>query len=149
MFFLQFITKPEFLWLITAIILFAVEATTVNLTTIWFGFGALIAMVVSAFGGSLELQIIFFVAATILLLIFTRPLAVKYIRKTSTNIDGLVGKQAIVTEKIDNLAGTGQVKIEGSIWTARSENGFIIDEREVVEIVSISGVKLIVKMKGL
>ena len=95
------------------------------------------------------MQIIFFVAATVILLIFTRPLAVKYIRKTSTNIDGLVGKQAIVTEKIDNLVGTGQVKIDGNVWTARSENGFIIDEREVVEIVKISGVKLIVKMKGM
>ena len=106
-------------------------------------------MVISAIGGSIQLQIIFFVAATVILLIFTRPLAVKYIRKTSTNIDGLVGKQAIVTEKIDNLVGTGQVKIDGNVWTARSENGFIIDEREVVEIVKISGVKLIVKMKGM
>ena len=71
------------------------------------------------------------------------------IKKTSTNVDTLIGKQAIVTEKIDNLAGTGQVKIDGNLWTARSEGGFIIAEREVVEIVKISGVKLIVKMKGL
>lgn len=144
-----FFAKPEFLWLIIAIILFAVEALTVNLTTIWFGFGALAAMVVSALGGALQFQIIFFVALTVILLIFTRPLAIKYIRKTSTNIDRLVGKQAIVIEKIDNLAGTGQVKIDGNVWTARSEHGFIIAEREVVEIVEISGVKLIVKMKGM
>ena len=146
---MDFFAKPEFLWLIIAIILFAVEALTVNLTTIWFGFGALAAMVVSAIGGALQFQIIFFVALTVILLIFTRPLAIKYIRKTSTNIDRLVGKQAIVIEKIDNLAGTGQVKIDGNVWTARSEHGFIIAEREVVEIVEISGVKLIVKMKGM
>lgn len=146
---MDFLTKPEFLWLIVAIILFAVEALTVNLTTIWFGFGAIIAMVVASLGGSTQLQIIFFVVATIILLLFTRPLAVKYLKKTATNIDGLVGKQAIVTEKIDNLAGTGQVKIDGNVWSARSESGFIISEREVVEIVKISGVKLIVKMKGM
>lgn len=143
------LSSPEFIWLIIAIVLFAIEAVTVNLTTIWFGFGALIAMVAAALGGSTNLQIILFVAATVILLIFTRPLAVKYIKKTSTNIDTLIGKQAIVTEKIDNLAGTGQVKIDGNLWTARSEGGFIIDEREVVEIIKISGVKLIVKMKGM
>ncbi len=146
---MDFLTNSEFLWLVIAIVLFAVEALTVNLTTIWFGFGAIAAMVVSALGGSSSLQIIFFVVATVVLLIFTRPLAVKYIRKTSTNIDSLVGKQAIVIEKIDNLAGTGQVKIDGNVWSARSEHGFIISEREVVEIVEISGVKLIVKMKGM
>ena len=146
---MDFIAKPEFLWLIIAIILFTVEALTVNLTTIWFGFGAIIAMVVAALGGSTSLQIIFFVAGAVILLIFTRPLAVKYIRKTSTNIDTLIGKQAIVIEKIDNLAGTGQVKIDGNVWSARSELGLIISEREVVEVVEISGVKLIVKMKGM
>ena len=146
---MAFLAKPEFAWLIIAVVLFAIEAVTVNLTTIWFGFGALVAMVTAALGGPTNLQIILFVAITLILLIFTRPLAVKYIKKTSTNIDTLIGKQAIVTEKIDNLAGTGQVKIDGNLWTARSEGGFIINEREVVDIVSISGVKLIVKMKGL
>ena len=146
---MNFLAKPEFIWLIVAIVLFAVEALTVNLTTIWFGFGAIIAMATASLGGSTQLQIIFFVAATIILLLFTRPLAVKYLKKTTTNIDGLVGKQAIVTQKIDNLAGTGQVKIDGNVWTARSEIGFIIEEREVVEIVKISGVKLIVKKKGM
>ena len=123
---MDFLAKPEFLWLIIAVILFAIEAVTINLTTIWFGFGALIAMVTAALGGSTNLQIILFVFSTLILLIFTRPIAVKYIKKTSTNIDTLIGKQAIVTEKIDNLAGTGQVKIDGNVWTARSEGGFII-----------------------
>lgn len=146
---MAFLAKPEFMWLIIAVILFAIEAVTVNLTTIWFGFGALVAMVTAALGGATNIQIILFIALTLVLLIFTRPFAVKYIKKTSTNVDTLIGKQAIVTEKIDNLAGTGQVKIDGNLWTARSESGFIIAEREVVEIVKISGVKLIVKMKGM
>ena len=146
---MEFVTKPEFIWLIIAIALFAIEAITVNLTTIWFGFGTLIAMVTAALGGTTQLQIILFVVATVILLFFTRPIAIKYLKKTSTNVDTLIGKQAIVTEKIDNLAGTGQVKIDGNVWTARSEGGFIIAEREVVEVISISGVKLIVKMKGM
>ena len=146
---MAFLTKPEFMWLIIAVVLFAIEAVTVNLTTIWFGFGALVAMVTAALGGATNVQIILFVAVTLVRLIFTRSFAVKYIKKTSTNVDTLIGKQAIVTEKIDNLAGTGQVKIDGNLWTARSESGFIIAEREVVEIVKISGVKLIVKMKGM
>lgn len=146
---MQLFTKPEFVWLIIAIVIFAVEALTVNLTTIWFGLGAIVAMIFAAFGASTQIQIIAFAVATVILLIFTRPIAVKYIKKTSTNVDTLIGKSAIVTEKIDNLKGTGQVKIDGNIWTARSENDFIIEEREVVEICRISGVKLIVKMKGM
>ncbi|MFA7636994.1 MAG: NfeD family protein [Monoglobales bacterium] len=146
---MDFLAKPEFLWLIITIVLFTIEALTVNLTTIWFGFGAIVAMVAASLGGSMQFQVVLFILTTIVLLIFTRPLAVKYIKKTSTNIDGLVGKQAIVTERIDNLAGTGQVKIDGNVWSARSENGFIIEEREVVDIIKISGVKLIVKMKGM
>lgn len=146
---MQLFTKPEFIWLIIAIVIFAIEALTVNLTTIWFGLGAIVAMIFAAFGASSQFQIIVFAVATVILLIFTRPIAVKYIKKTSTNIDTLIGKSAIVTEKIDNLKGTGQVKIDGNVWTARSENDFIIEEREVVEICRISGVKLIVKMKGM
>ena len=146
---MDFITKPEFVWLIIAIVIFAIEALTVNLTTLWFGLSAIIAMIFAAFGASSQLQIIVFAATTVILLIFTRPIAVKYIKKTSTNVDTLIGKSAIVTEKIDNLKGTGQVKIDGNFWTARSENDFIIEEREVVEICRISGVKLIVKKKGM
>lgn len=144
-----FFAKPEFIWLIVAIIIFAIESLTVNLTTIWFGLGAIAAMIFAAFGASIPVQIIVFAVVAVVLLIFTRPIAVKYIKKTSTNVDTLIGKYAIVTEKIDNLNGTGQVKIDGNVWTARSENDFIIKEREVVEICRISGVKLIVKMKGM
>ena len=142
-------SKPEFAWLFAAIIIFAIEALTVNLTTLWFGFGAIIAMVVASLGGSITLQIILFIGSTIIFLLFVRPFAAKYMKKNLVNTKFLIGEQAIVVEKIDNYKDTGKVKLNGTFWIARAESGFVIEEREVVEVVGVSGNRLIVKIKGM
>ena len=83
-----------------------------------------------------------------ILLIFTRPFAVKYINqnRVKTNADSLIGETAVVTEAIDNLAGAGQVRVNGQIWTARSsEEDREIPEGTRVRILEISGVKLMVE----
>ena len=84
--------------------------------------------------------------ASILLWIFTRPIAMKYLNlgKEKTNIDSLVGQQAIVTETINNLESLGHAKINGLEWTARSADNTIIEAGSVVIVKEISGVKLIV-----
>ena len=135
-------------WLISMIVLFIVEAATVNLMTIWFAFGALAALVVSLLGGELWLQIVAFILVTILTLIPTRKLAKKYFGKNrhqATNADVVIGKDCAVTEDIDNLFATGTVKCMGKEWTARSENGKKIAIGETVTAVAIEGVKLIVR----
>ena len=135
-------------WLGFMVVLLLIEIATMGLTTIWFAGGAFAAFIVSLTGGQLWLQVVVFLGVSILLLIFTRPLAVHYINKNAvrTNADSLIGQTGIVTEEISNLEGRGQVQIQGQIWTARSEkDGNQILEGEKVVVEKISGVKLIVR----
>jgi membrane protein implicated in regulation of membrane protease activity len=65
--------------------------------------------------------------------------------KTRTNADSLIGQEAVVTEKIDNIKSTGAAQVNGQIWTARSVNpAHVIEKDEIVMIRAIEGVKLIV-----
>lgn len=137
-------------WLIAMIALFIVEAATVNLVTLWFAFGALAALATSLLGGELWLQIVIFIAVTIITLIPTRKLAKKYFSKNhhqATNSDMVIGKDCSVVEDIDNLLSTGAVKCMGREWTARSESGEKMTAGETVTAVAIEGVKLIVRKK--
>ncbi|MBP5222301.1 MAG: NfeD family protein [Lachnospiraceae bacterium] len=133
-------------WIAILIISIVVELITLGLTSIWFAGGALIALIAAAVGGPLWLQIISFVVVSLLLLIFTRPVALKYFNKdrVRTNVESLVGKQAVVLSKVDNLQGTGQVSVGGQEWSARSaDDGQVLEQGDVVSVVAISGVKLI------
>lgn len=137
-------------WLLLFILLLVVEFLTMGLTTIWFAGGAVAAMVVNMLGGNIWMQMIVFLAVSLLLLIFTRPFAVRYINRgrVDTNIDKLIGAEAVVTESINNLESTGKVQVNGLEWTARSkEADALIENGTTVEILSIEGVKLIVKEK--
>ena len=87
---------------------------------------------------------------SIVLLIFTRPIAVKYFNKdrVKTNAESIVGSQAVVTSLIDNLSSTGQVRVNGMEWTARSTDDNVnFSEGNVVTVVAINGVKLIVEQR--
>lgn len=136
------------IWLALLVIFLGIELATLGLTTIWFAGGALAAFLAAMFGLELKLQILLFAAVAAILLIFTRPFAVKYVNKnrTKTNADSLIGENAVVTEEIDNLAGTGQAQIRGQIWTARAKEEMRkIPCGTTVKIQKISGVKLIVE----
>ena len=135
------------LWLVVLIVSIVVEVISLGLTSIWFAGGALVAAVVAAVGAPLWLQILLFVAVTLLLLVFTRPIAVKYFNKerVRTNVESLIGRQAIVISEIDNMQGIGQVTVGGQEWSARSfEEGKQIPVGAVVRVTAVSGVKLIV-----
>lgn len=135
-------------WLVVLVLSIVIEIATLGLTTIWFAGGALLAVIAAALGLPLVVQIVLFFAASLLLLYFTRPIAVKYFNKdrVKTNAESLVGKQAIVISEIDNLQGIGQVTVAGMEWSARTvEDGKSIPVGGVVNIVAINGVKLIVE----
>lgn len=128
--------------------LLAIEIFTLGLTTIWFAAGALVAVVAALAGFNLGIQIGAFVVVSVVLLFFTRPVAVRYLnsRTTKTNAEALVGKSARVTIDINNLKGEGQVVISGLEWTARSSvDTATFKQDEYVTIVGIEGVKLIVE----
>ena len=134
-------------WLIAIALLLLVEFATSALTTIWFAGGALIALLCAVMGGPVWLQAALFVAGSVILLVLTRPLAVRFMSKdkTRTNADSLIGKEAVVTERIDNLQSTGAAQVNGQIWTARSVNpAHVIEKDGIVMIRAIEGVKLIV-----
>lgn len=137
-------------WLIAMIALFVIEAATVNLVTLWFAFGALGALITSLLHGQLWLQVVVFIAVTVITLIPTRKLAKKYFSKShhqATNSDMVIGKDCTVTEEINNLLATGAVKCLGKEWSARSESGEKIAVGETVTAIAIEGVKLIVRLK--
>lgn len=138
------------IWLIIFVACIIIEIISLGLTTIWFAGGALIAAVAAALGIPLWMQIVLFILVSLILLYFTRPIAVKYFNKdrVKTNAESLVGKQAIVISEIDNLQGIGQVTVEGKEWTARTvTDGVALPAGSVVIIRAISGVKLMVEEK--
>ena len=135
-------------WLAVMIILIVLEIITVGLTTIWFAGGALVAMFVSALGGGTILQIAVFLVVSFVLVIFTRPWAMKYIKTNhvKTNYEGIIGKVVRITQDVDNLNGTGCAVVNGQEWTVRATE----DEKKIaagtlVKVVNLSGVKLIVE----
>lgn len=136
------------IWLVLLIVFVVGELMTVGLTSIWFAVGSLVSLILACLGANPIVQIVCFVVVSIVLLISTKPLASKYINKRTekTNADSLIGKKAVITEEVNNLNQTGKTVVAGQEWTVRSEDDkSIFKEGETVEIVRISGVKLMVK----
>lgn len=133
-------------WIIILTILILIEIITLRVTTIWFAGGALVAFIVSLFFDSLPLEIVLFLAVSFALLYFTRPVVLKYFspKKTITNYEGVIGKEAMVIATVDNMNTAGQVDVDGQKWSARSLEGTIIEKGSVVKVQGISGAKLIV-----
>jgi membrane protein implicated in regulation of membrane protease activity len=133
-------------WLIVLAVLIFIEIMTLGLTTIWFAGGALVAFVVSLFFDNLILELVLFLVVSMALLYFTRPLVLKYFnpKRTKTNYEGVIGKDALVIITIDNMNAVGQVIVDGQEWSAKSLEGKIIEKGASVKIQGISGVKLIV-----
>ena len=136
----------EIFWIILAAGFLAIEFATVTLVSLWFVVGAVAAMTAAMLGAALWLQVVIFAVVSLAMLLLLRPFLRKYVdpHKVATNVDALMGKEAVVTEAIDNLAGTGTVKLEGKIWSARSANGARIPAGMVVSVQSVEGVKLMV-----
>lgn len=142
--------QEVFIWLAILTFFLVAEAVTVQLTTIWFAGGALVAALAAGMGAEEWLQIILFLAVSLILLILARPVLKKCLNNgmVRTNVNSLMGQSAVVIQKIDNLAQTGQVRINDIEWLARtSDDKEIIPEKTVVTITEVRGVKLIVKVK--
>ena len=133
------------IWLIIFATLVVIELATMGLTTIWFAGGAIVAVIASVIGLPIWVQVVVFLIVSGCLLYFTRPVAVKYFNKnrTRTNVESMVGKQAVVISEIDNLNGIGQVRVNGMDWSARSYTGEPISVGKVVRVRAVEGVKLI------
>ena len=137
-----------FVWLIVFAILIVIEACTMALTTIWFAGGALAAFFAALLGLSIRFHLTLFLLISFLLLVFTRPILIKFTGKNTekTNADSLIGKKAKVLNKIDNSLAEGTVVLNGQEWTARAlDDNQVIPAGETVIVREIRGVKLIVE----
>lgn len=134
-------------WVVALVVFLIVEAVTAGLVSIWFVFGSLVALLCAALGAAVWLQILWFVVVSVVSLLLTRPLVKKYVdsRSEPTNADRNIGRTAVVTERIDNLAAAGAVQLDGVTWTARStDDAVTFDPGAHVTVRAIEGVKLIV-----
>ena len=119
-------------WLAATVVFVLVELMTVGLTSICFAAGSFVA----------------FILVSVVLLALTKPWAGKYInsRTVKTNVDSLVGERAVLTEDADSMKQTGKAVVNGQEWTVRPQDETqVIRKGELIEVVKISGVKLIVR----
>ena len=135
-----------FLWFALLVIFVVAEAATVNMVSAWFAIGSLASLITALLGGKLWLQVVVFVVVSAVALAMLRPIAKKYFtpKLTRTNVDALAGKTCLCVTAIDNLSGSGQVKIGDVEWTARSTTGEAIPAGTEVKIDRVEGVKVYV-----
>ena len=134
----------QIVWIVLVVVFLVGEAISVALSSIWFAAGAVAALIASFLNAPLWLQIVLFVVVSVATLILTRPLANKYVNSKvqATNADKVIGQLATVTERVDNVAGTGTAKVGLREWTARSFDGSIIETGVQASVKSIEGVKI-------
>jgi membrane protein implicated in regulation of membrane protease activity len=140
-----------YIWIAMIVLSVAVESASMALTAIWFLPGGIVSMILAFCDVPIWIQIIVYIVLAALCLILFKPFVKRFQRKSDhfkTNVESLIGETAVVIEDIDNIHETGAVKLRGLVWTARSErdNDELI-KGDVVEILSVSGVKLICKKK--
>lgn len=135
------------IWIIISGFFLILEIITVGFLVCLFAIGALFAMIVSFFTDNLIVQTAIFVISSTLLVIFIRPLMDKFLKKedVKTNAYSIIGKKAIVTKRIDVNGESGQIKVNGEIWTAVGTEPATYEKGSEVEVVSIDGVKAIIK----
>ena len=136
-------------WLIAAGVFFIVEMATVGFLVFWFGIGALITMICSFFIPNIYIQACIFLVVSTLLIFLTKPLVNKFINKgttVTTNAYSVIGKKGIVTQEINTVLGTGQVKVGTEIWSAKVDSDEIIPKDAEIEVTNIDGVKAVVKL---
>ncbi|SCX79097.1 Membrane protein implicated in regulation of membrane protease activity [Lachnospiraceae bacterium XPB1003] len=136
------------IWLIALIVLVIIEIISQGLTTIWFAGGSLVALISTFCGANLFVQIAIFLVVSIILLIFTRPIAMLHFNKkvVPTNVETLPGEVCVITEAVDNIGAKGKAELNGMEWTVRSASeGILIPEGARAKVLRVEGVKLIVE----
>lgn len=135
------------LWIALIILFAVVEIITVGLTSIWFAGGALAALLCYAAGLGFVWQFLVFVLVSVVLLCFTRPWALRYLKPhlIRTNYERAIGENVCLTEAVDNLKGTGTAVYRGQEWTARAyEEGRVFEAGMIVQVKEIRGVTMYV-----
>ncbi|MCL2082243.1 MAG: NfeD family protein [Oscillospiraceae bacterium] len=140
----------DFFWLASIVGLVIIEALAVNLISIWFAAGALCALIASLLGAEPWVAWAVFVLVSGITLAALRPFCKRFLirKNVATNADRNIGEIAVCTERIDNIKGSGAVKISGIVWTARTLGGSTAEPGQTVRIEAIEGSKLVVTPVG-
>lgn len=137
-----------YIWLILAGILLVIEAITVGFLIFWLSIGSLFAMITSFFTDNLFIQTAVFVVSSTILIFATKPFVKKFTQTKNpikTNVYSIIGKTGIVTQEINSIQATGQIKVNGELWSAIGENNSsVIPKDSEVKILEVKGVKTIV-----
>ena len=135
------------MWVVLIAAFCVIEGFTEGLVSIWFALGAVAALIAALLGAGFVVQLILFAAVSILCMVLLRPFASRFLKtkREPTNADRIIGQEAIVIVPISEVNGTGQVKVEGSIWTAKPLGVEEIPEGARVVVRAIEGVKAIVE----
>ncbi len=137
------------LWIVLAAVMILIEVSTLNLVSIWVAMGSLVALIAAKIGYGLSVQIGVFFVASGAFLALTKPLVKRFLKpkREPTNADRTVGEEGVVIEDIDGVSGTGQIKVMGSVWSAKSADGSNFKKGERVNVKAIEGVKAVVQKK--
>lgn len=143
--------QMQYMWLVWVVIaglMFIGEIVTVTFLLFWIGIAALGAMVLALLGLNIYVQFISFAVLATLLIVYTKPLLDKYLKNNNTiktNASSIEGKKGLVMIEIDNIKGSGQVKVGGELWSASCELPTeIIPVGAEIDVVRLEGVRVIV-----
>ena len=139
---------PVAFWIVFGVLLMVIEIFTPTFFIFWFGLGSLAAAITAYFYENTLFELLTFIIVSGILVLLTRKLAKKITGEEvrSINVDEIVGKEAIVIEKINNKTGKGVVKVSGDMWRAVAKDDDItILEGEKVIIEKVEGAHVVVR----
>lgn len=134
------------IWSAITVIAIIIEILTIDLVSVWFGAGSIVALIAYLLNASTTIQIILFVIVTVLCAVIIRPISKKYLRGNieKTNFDRVIGKHGLVTKTI-TADNKGEVKVMSTLWMATSHDNTTICQGEYCEILAVEGAHLVVK----
>lgn len=134
------------IWLGISIIAIIIEIITIDLVSIWFAAGSIIALLAALLGVGETIQIALFIIITVVCAVVVRPIAKKYMRGNveRTNFDRVIGKHGLITKTI-TADNKGEVKVMSTLWLATCIDNTTINEGEYCEILAVEGAHLVVK----
>jgi membrane protein implicated in regulation of membrane protease activity len=134
------------IWILLAVILAVGEVISLSFFLAPFAAGALLGAIAELAGAGTAIAMIVFLVCSGLLLGFVRPIARRHMHTPAqirTGTAALVGQTAVVTERVED--GAGSVKLDGEVWTARPYvEGEVIDVGHRVHVVQIRGATALV-----
>ncbi|NLM01411.1 MAG: NfeD family protein [Treponema sp.] len=141
-----FLNNLHWFWFVLTVLFVLTEIFTIGLTTLWFAIGSLLMIFLSFLRIPFWWQILIFLIISSLLLFLTRPLLIKKLKigKEKTNINALIGKTCLVTKSISKLE-KGEAKVNGVLWSAKSEDNSEIPKGSECKIIAINGATLIIQ----